>query len=197
MIGRCATKSTPRHILQDPEEREKKGRSRRPAAVGSARNRAAGSFVRSVRSMTMTSGQKDDFCNIVGGAMMPNFDPSKMDPKLLMELSQLVRELPPEKLSTMQSLMHNMMAGFDVTQEMAEFEKTLPPGFREKLMRLMLSQAAAGAAPIEVVSSNPSEGASLGSTDGMDLREARLTILRAVAEGRMQPEEAERLLFAG
>lgn len=128
--------------------------------------------------------------------MMPNFDPSKLDPKLLMELSELVRQLPPEKISRMQTLMHNMMAGYDVTREMEEFEKSLPPGFREKLMTLMAGQmgtaAGASAQPVEsrIVSAVPDQPAG-----EMDIREARLTLLRAVAGGQISPEEAEKLLF--
>ncbi len=122
---------------------------------------------------------------------IPPIDPSKMDPRLLMELSNLVRELPPEKLNKMQTLMHNMMAGLDVRKEMEEFEKTLPPGFREKMMALMGQhmQSQAASEPAATPAS-----AELTSEE-MNLREARLTLLRAVASGRMSPEEAEGLLF--
>lgn len=116
---------------------------------------------------------------------MVNFDPSKMDPKVMMELSELVQKLPPEKLQQMQSLMHNMMAGFDVKREMEEFEKGLPPGFRETVMSLMASQA-----KMEMTSQEPAAVA--GS---MDVHKARMTILEAVADGKMTPEEAEKLLF--
>lgn len=152
--------------------------------------------------------------------MFPNFDPSKLDPKVLMELSQLVSQLPPDKLNRMQTLMHNMMAGFDVKAEMEEFEKSLPPGFREKVAQIMLSSganpfAAFGGAPGG--SASPAAGATSAAmptaasaapaseevlepeveTEGeMDMRRARLTILRAVADGQMSPEEAEKLLFA-
>lgn len=110
------------------------------------------------------------------------FDPSKMDPKVLMELSQLVQSLPPEQLNRMQSLMHNMMAGYDVRKEMEEFEKSLPPAFREKLMSIV------GSTPV----SSPSI---IEASPEMDIREARLTILRAVAAGQISPEEAEKLIF--
>jgi hypothetical protein len=143
---------------------------------------------------------------------MFNFDPSQMDPKVLMQMSELVRQLPPDKLNRMQSLMHNMMAGFDVSKEMEEFEKSLPPSFREKLLSIVASSPnafagapgmppgmsrgaaapnsstiqppGASAAPIEVQAEAPK-----------DLREARLTILRAVAEKHISPDEAERMLF--
>jgi len=112
----------------------------------------------------------------------PNIDPSKLDPKTLMELSKLIRELSHDKLLRLQTLMHNMSAGFDVSKEMAEFEKELPPGFKEKVAALLLTQQA----PSASTSSSPSS-----------VHEARLTVLRAVAEGRVTPEEAEKTLFPG
>lgn len=98
-----------------------------------------------------------------------------------MELSQLIQSLPPEQLNRMQTLMHNMMAGYDVRKEMEEFEKSLPPSFREKLMSI-------AATPVSS-SSTPEVSAE------MDIREARLTILRGVAASQISPEEAEKLLF--
>jgi hypothetical protein len=108
---------------------------------------------------------------------LPPFDPSKMDPKMMMELSQLMGQLPPSQIQKMQTLMHNMMAGFDVKNDMEEFEKSLPPGFKEKMMAIMGSGVASGALP------------------EMNLHGARLTILQAVADGRMAPDQAEKLLF--
>jgi len=115
------------------------------------------------------------------------FDPSKMDPKVLMELSQLIQQLPPEQLNRMQGLMHNMMAGFDVKKDIEEFEKSLPPEFREKLMRLIGSSMNAPAAPAQM--------AEVVDSKNLDLHEARLTILRAVRDSSISPEEAEKLLF--
>jgi len=113
-----------------------------------------------------------------------DFDPSRMDPEALMELTRLIQQLPPDKISRMQSLMHNMAAGFDVRGEMEEFERSLPIEFREKLLSLITSNSAPAASP----------DASMPNTS-MDVREARLTILRAVSEGRVNPEQALLLLF--
>src|SRR4051812_8449490 len=100
--------------------------------------------------------------------MFPQFDPSKMDPKLMMELSQLIQKLPPHQLNQMQSIMHNMMAGFDVTKEMEEFEKSLPPEFREKIASLMSGQIKAHAQePAASFASEPSSG-------DMNFRQARI-----------------------
>jgi hypothetical protein len=135
--------------------------------------------------------------------MFPQFDPSKMDPQVLMQLSQLIQQLPPDQLNKMQGLMHNAMAGFDVKAQMEEFERGLPPGFREKLMTLIASNPTAFAPGMEAmraqssvrdVVSEPSPSAAVSSAD-MDVREARLTVLRGVANGQVSPEEAEKLLF--
>jgi hypothetical protein len=128
--------------------------------------------------------------------MFPQFDPSKMDPKVLMELSGMIQSLPPNMINRMQSIMHNAMAGFDVTQPMAEFEKELPPGFREKLALLMSGQPQAFVQPMQASPSFTPTPATIDVPPvDMNVREARITVLKAVAEGRMPPEEAEKLLF--
>jgi hypothetical protein len=133
--------------------------------------------------------------------MFPQFDPSKMDPQVLMQLSQLIQQLPPDQLNKMQSLMHNAMAGHDVKTQMDEFERGLPPGFREKLMTLIAVNPAAfmpnGGGPIPsaaIGASAPIEAQVVSSAE-MGVREARLTVLRGVANGQVSPEEAEKLLF--
>jgi hypothetical protein len=126
--------------------------------------------------------------------MFPQLDPSKMDPQTLMELSNLIRELPSEQLSRMQTLMHNAMGGFDVRKDMEEFERGLPPGFREKMLAIVSRQAS-------VVAESSGEGLKVvdlpvngETTPAMDMREARMTVLRAVANGTISPEDAEKLL---
>lgn len=126
---------------------------------------------------------------------LPPFDPSKMDPKILMKLSQLIAQLPPAQISRLQSLMHNMTAGFDVANDLAQFEKDLPPGFRENLVSILSEQGQldtvkpVASAPVPAGTSITEEPAE------MNIKEARLTILRAVAEGNLSPEQAEALLF--
>jgi hypothetical protein len=127
---------------------------------------------------------------------IPGFDPSKMDPQVLMQLSQLIQQLPPDQLNKMQSLMHNAMAGLDVRHDMEEFERNLPPGFRDKLTSLVAGQVGMGAKPGPVSPAiQMSAPDTSGSSADMDLHQARITILRAVADGRMTPDEAEKLLF--
>ena len=125
----------------------------------------------------------------------PQFDPSKMDPKVLMELSLLIQQLPPEQLSRMQTLMHNAMAGYDVRAQMEEFEKSLPPGFRDKIMSLMAGQAGSFVPKPDIEISAESSIQSDQPAGEIDLHEARLTVLRGVAAGHVTPEDAERLLF--
>lgn len=147
----------------------------------------------------------------------PQFDPSKMDPKVLMQLSQLIQQLPPEHLNRMQTLMHNSMAGYDVQKDMEEFEKNLPAGFREKLMAIVMGQegstgfiqepafstspsSTSNVRNLREVQSTPADTEISTSTPisdaDMNLHEARITVLRAVAEGKLAPEEAEKLLFS-
>ena len=124
-----------------------------------------------------------------------NFDPSKLNPQTLTELTDLMRSLTPEQMMKMQTLMHNTMAGMNVQNDMMEFEKSLPPNFREKMARLMYL-----ANGIEVPAEAPS--ISLDEVPSISLHEApknedeaRLVILRSVAGGMISPEEAIKVLF--
>lgn len=119
-------------------------------------------------------------------------DPSKMSPEILMKLSQIVRELPSEQLSRMQQIMHNLNAGFDVKKDMEEFERGLPPGFKDRLAAVLKEdpQGRTVVGAHEAASARPAPSELPGS-----MREARLTLLRAVADGKLDAEEAERLLF--
>ena len=128
-----------------------------------------------------------------------NFDPSKLDPRIVSELTALMRQLPPEKIMKMQSLMHNSMAGFDISKEVAEFENSLPFEFRQKLFQLMSDGIKTGAVPTPqaAYTSSPAEAASTTAeaSSKMTIKEARLTILRGVSEGTLTPEEALQALF--
>ena len=128
--------------------------------------------------------------------MFPQFDPSKMDPKTLMELSGLIQTLPPDMINRMQKIMHNSMAGFDVRKEMEEFERSLKPGFREKLMTLMAGQMGAFGGTIEAETVSSKAAVHHEQAEPVNLHEARITVLRAVADGRIAPEEAEKILFS-
>jgi len=114
------------------------------------------------------------------------FDPSKLSPEAIAEVTQLMRQLKPEQMMRLQSLMHNSMAGFDVTREMQAFEAELPAGFREGMARVLyLSQGI----PV------PPKSAPTAQQEPQNETEARLVILRSVAGGMISPEEALKVLF--
>lgn len=121
--------------------------------------------------------------------MFPGFDPSKLDPKVVQELTELMRTLPPEKLMQMQSMMHNSMAGFDIAKDVQAFESSLPPEFRARLAKIML---AAGPLPADAFfAAKPT--AVPPPVKNVD--DARLTLLYAVRDGSLSPEEALKALF--
>jgi len=113
---------------------------------------------------------------------MAGLDPSKLKPETLMKLTRLVQELPPSMILRMQGLMQKAMTGGDVRGEMEDFERNLPQGFREKMAALMYEAHGVGTEPIEVKAPESES-------------EARMTILRAVAAGSLEPEEAYGVLF--
>lgn len=118
------------------------------------------------------------------------FDPSKLDPKLISEISELMGTLPPEMMMKMQTLMHNSMAGHDVRKDMEEFERGLPPGFREKMARIMY-QANGVVDVLATPAATPTE-----PTRPLEsLADARYTILNAVKNGTLTPEAAMKALF--
>ncbi len=125
--------------------------------------------------------------------MFPGIDPSKLDPQLIAEISDLMRTMPPAKLMRMQSIMQKAMGGGDITAEMAEFERDLPADFRAGLARIMYKANGVQLDPVSPSSApviDVSEGAAVGS-----VREARLTLLVAVRDGKLTPEAALGLLF--
>jgi hypothetical protein len=126
-----------------------------------------------------------------------------MDPKAMMELSKLAQELPPSALSRLQTIMHNMMAGFDVKKELEDFEQSLPPGFREKMIKVMGSSGAsmmssfmpgAGLNPSPSVATSSPIAAPPVSVDSV--KDARMTLLHAVASGDLNPDDAYGALFS-
>jgi hypothetical protein len=123
--------------------------------------------------------------------MFPGFDPSKLDPKVIHEISELMRTLPPEQLMKMQSIMHNSMAGFDVTEEVRKFESNLPAGFREKLAKAMY---AANGVAVETAATAPAPSSPM-DTGLNDVDRARLTVLEGVRDRSVTPEDALRILF--
>lgn len=64
-------------------------------------------------------------------------DPSKLTPQVVSEITDAMKMLTPDQMMRLQTLMHNQMAGFDVSNEMRDLERSLPQGFREKMARVL------------------------------------------------------------
>lgn len=71
-----------------------------------------------------------------GGAdAAPAFDPSKMDLNWLAQFSSAIQRLPKGQMQQLQALMQKAMAGKDVTRELEEFQRRLPPSIQELLAK--------------------------------------------------------------
>ncbi|NDG83781.1 MAG: SEC-C domain-containing protein [Proteobacteria bacterium] len=70
-----------------------------------------------------------------GDGAAPQFDPSKMDLNWLAEFSSAIQRLPKGQLQQLQSIMQKGMAGKDVTRELEDFQKRLPPSLQELLKK--------------------------------------------------------------
>ncbi len=66
---------------------------------------------------------------------MSGFDPSSMDMNWMAQFSTMMNRLPKGQFQRLQILMRQAMAGKDVEQEMAEFQRTLPKQFQEMLLQ--------------------------------------------------------------
>jgi hypothetical protein len=70
-----------------------------------------------------------------GESAMPQFDPSKMDLTWLAEFSAAIQRLPKGQLQQLQSLMQKGMMGKDVTRELEDLQRKLPPSVQELLKK--------------------------------------------------------------
>jgi hypothetical protein len=128
---------------------------------------------------------------------MGNIDPSKLSPQTIAEMTELMRTLSPEQIMKMQSLMHNAMGGFNVNNDMMEFEKSLPPSFREKMARIMYMANGIEVPPMPGANAQAAAPAVETNLEApTDETSARLVILRSLAQGLMTPEEALKVLFS-
>jgi len=138
------------------------------------------------------------------GAMPGGFDPSQMDPAMLMQMSQMLQRLPKSQMQKLQNVMTRAMAGKDVTREAQDLERSLPPEFLEMMKGFAGPAMAAmggggegmpdlgalsGALPVE---SEPV--ASEGAPVNMSADEARAIVEKAVREGTVTAEQAAGLL---
>ncbi len=128
------------------------------------------------------------------------FDPSQIDPQWLMQFSQALQRLPRGQMQRLQAMMQKAMAGKDVSREAAEFERTLPPQFQSLLkgfqMPGMSGMDPAALAQAEQALPEVLEEASAQVQANMSEDQAKQIVAQAVAEGRLSPEEAQKLLGA-
>jgi hypothetical protein len=115
-----------------------------------------------------------------------------MNPETIAEISSLMRTLTPEQIMKMQTLMHNQMAGLNVTKEMMDFESSLPANFREKMARITYMANGIAVPPANSINAVETEDLAAPA----DASEARLVILRSVQSGMMSPEDALKVLFS-
>jgi hypothetical protein len=121
------------------------------------------------------------------------FDPSKLSPQAIQEMTDLMRTLTPAQMMKLQSIMHNQMAGFNVANDLIEFEKSMPADFRAKMARIMYM--ANGIEVPGTTSTTTTQVTAATTAEPQNENEARLVILQSVAAGMMSPEEALKILF--
>jgi hypothetical protein len=68
-------------------------------------------------------------------AAAPQFDPSKMDLAWLAQFSSAIQRLPKGQLQQLQAIMQKGMQGKDVTRELEELQRRLPPSVQELLKK--------------------------------------------------------------
>jgi len=71
--------------------------------------------------------------NTAASGGSPQFDPSKMDLNWLAQFSSAIQRLPKGQMQQLQALMQKAMAGKNVTRELEELQRKLPPSFQELL----------------------------------------------------------------
>lgn len=141
-----------------------------------------------------------------GGAFPGGFDPSKMDPAMMLQFTQALQRLPKGQLQRLQGIMQKAMSGKDVTRESEDFERTLPPDIQQLMVSFagqmqgmqgmggmpgMMGGMPGGAGPQTAALPAPES-----SPSGMSADQAREIVAAAAAEGKISKEEAEKLLAA-
>ncbi len=122
------------------------------------------------------------------GAMPGGLDPSKMDQAAMMQVMQAMQRLPRGQLQRLQGLVQKAMAGKDVSREMAEFERTLPPNFQSLMASLApqlmpgMMQQMAGAQAAAAPAAERSED------------EAKRIVAEAAKSGKIAADQAAELL---
>ena len=97
---------------------------------------------------------------------LPQFDPSKMDLNWLAEFSSAIQRLPKGQLQQLQAIMQKGMAGKDVTRELEDLQKRLPPSVQE-----LLKKSPELEAQLESASGSPSHPEELSEEQKLKLQE--------------------------
>jgi hypothetical protein len=128
------------------------------------------------------------------------FDPSQMDPAMLMQVSQMLQRLPKGQMQKLQSIMQRAMTGKDVTREAQELERLLPPDFLEAMKGFSMpgmpgmpteETQAAAALPVDI------ETTAFAPATSMSADEARAIVEQAVRDGKVTSEQAADLIASG
>lgn len=108
-----------------------------------------------------------------GDSSAPQFDPSKMDLSWLAEFSSAIQRLPKGQLQQLQAIMQKGMQGKDVTRELEELQRRLPPSVQELLKK---------SPEIE----KQLEAASEGSAEGAELTEDQKSKLAEIQKNNQK-----------
>lgn len=138
-----------------------------------------------------------------GPGGMP-FDPSQLDPAMMMQFTQALQRLPKGQLQRLQSIMQKAMSGKDVSREAAELERSLPPDFQNLMTSFsgmatgMGGMPGMGGAGADFSGNTAGDLIDVESTAGvpadMTPEKAREIIEAAAKEGKLSASEAESLL---
>jgi hypothetical protein len=138
----------------------------------------------------------------MAGGMPGGFDPSQLDPQMMMQFTQALQRLPKGQLQKLQGIMQRAMSGKDVSREATEFEHSLPKDLQE-LMKTFATQMPGMGIPgmgsgqdMIDVDSTSSSSASSADNSGMTEEQARAIVAAAAADGKISRDEAEKLLVA-
>lgn len=114
---------------------------------------------------------------------MGGFDPSKVDPQMIAQMGQIMRQIPKAQLMRLQSVMQKAMAGKDVREEAAELERSLPPHLQESLRAMGMAAMGGMGMP----------GAEESAKD-LSVDDAKAIVEKAMKEGKISSDQAEELL---
>jgi hypothetical protein len=132
--------------------------------------------------------------------MPGGFDPSKMDPQMMLQFTQALQRLPKGQLQRLQGIMQKAMSGKDVTRESEDFERTLPPDIQKLMISFATQMQGMGGMPGQMPGGAAPDLASLPAPSvpagDMSADQARQIVAAAAAEGKISKEEAEKLLAA-